>query len=132
MKSRICMVKSEKKIIAYNFNQNEQDNFKESLKDTQVIFVGSESIQRKIGEIAGLSVSRSVPKKADKIIEQKAVIFCGYNGEEVWTEIEKIKQFNIPLKAMLTSHNKEWSLGNTLEELLKEHNSFKEAGEKND
>lgn len=127
MKSRICRVKSQRKIIAYNFSESEQDIFKASLNNTEIVFVGQESLDRKIGEIAGIPVSKSVSSKTNETVNEKAIVFCGYNGNEIWTELDKIKNLDIPLKAMLTANNKDWSLGAALCELMKEHNSFKNA-----
>ena len=74
-----------------------------------------------IGYICGHNGCSRSEQRLD--VEEELLIFSGLDGRELNTIVSYLRDAgcNIPLKAMVTQHNKDWTVSALAKELVSEH-----------
>lgn len=123
MKSRI--INSEGKLIAYK-----QEKYHEKLKriadklGMRLVIAEKDDAMTQIGFYEGQIGYEKNDKKCET--ENGCLIFSGLKGKQIDKVLEELHKNNveIPLKAAVTTINRDWSIKKLVEELLAERKHF--------
>ena len=89
---------------------------------------GSDCGGEKIGFVCGLSGYTESGAKAD--VSEELLIFSGLDGKELNKAVTMLREkgCDIPLKAIVTPHNRDWTVSALASELAKEHEYMTSRG----
>lgn len=92
--------------------------------DLPVRRVEPEELSLSLGQLCGMETAPAQRAAQDPPTGQECLVMCGLSEEQLNSLLGRLRGVDLPLKAIMTPHNRQWSFGALLEELTRENNTF--------
>ena len=95
-----------------------------SALNAQLRLAEPQDLGRTIAQLCGLPQGRAAAAPAGPGCKETAAVFCGLTDAQLDQALAALRGVNIPLKAVVTGHNRDWTLGALLVELGRERDAI--------
>lgn len=124
MKSR---VRSVELVLLYHLeNTSKGEKIQETLRTLGIRckYISSKMLCQTVGVCAELPQYELKPSQKTDEFKEEVIVFCGFSRWRMEEILEKLRERHVPsvaLKAMVTRHNRDWTLQHLFLEIQKEH-----------
>lgn len=121
---------SEPKLLAVNLNEGDAEALRALAKEYKAEFTAAEDMQFSVARLLGEKTSDCADSGKYPDSDSPCIVFAGFERAALNGLLDDMKsmKISIPLKAICTPHNRDWSLAHLIAELTKEHKMMKGGG----